>query len=106
MRINGTALRLSQGRITTRMSILGVSDFDADPNQRRAEIETQLNKVTALAEVGQLEQARALLMDTVLSRMDGHHGGNPSDDYVVTPGGQQLVYPIALDYQQKLNMVN
>ena len=43
---------------------------------------------------GKYDQAATKLEDDVLSKMDGHYGGDPLDDWIVTLEGQQAIYPL------------
>lgn len=90
------------GVVRSYMLNLASSDFDANPSVRRNQIAQSLQRVTAYAENGDLNSAMDMLLSDVMTRMDGFYGGDPTDDYVVTEAGQQLIRPQVNSYYAAL----
>ena len=56
-----------------------------------------------------LNEALNKLQNDILAKTDGYFGGNPTNDWIETQEGQELVYPIVLELieavQAELNAI-
>ncbi len=94
--------RFLSGIIEVYLRQLAPGDFDGDPSQRMTLIANDLDRVTGFAENRQFQSAMDVFQSEVLGRMDGFYSGDPSDDYVVTLSGQQVMRPSVTEYMSKL----
>lgn len=100
--------------IQSQIIVLPEVSFKNEADGRKEEFELKLEEVINLIQLGDVETDLVIQSDfyktaldklnnDILKKADGHFGGNPSNDWIVTYEAQSTIYPTIVDLTNLLN---